>query len=251
MDELLSRPIQLNSGLLMGLKAGTTNTAQAIEVIAGSAKVQVGPASQARNRNLAAVAKTYAAATNSATWAAGSLISSLEVSALLPADSEEKQVITTLTTTTPFTGAGKLRGIFVSSLAITGTITVYDAATATGTPIAIITAGAAIADVFYELNAFLTTGLTIVTAVGAVNATAMFKQGGPIGYAVINAPSDAVATAWLADTGGATVDVQYFPIFKDRPTEISTVLGSDNSGEITRIDISTTINLLNYYVRAN
>lgn len=213
--------------------------------------VVVGPTSQGRNRNLPAATKIYAAATNSAIWAVGSLISSLEVSALLPDGSDEKRVITTLTTTTLFTGAGKIRGIFVSSLAITGTITVYDAATAVGTPIAIITAGAAISAVFYELNAFLTTGLTIVTAVGAVNAAVIFKQGGPIGYAVINAPSDAVASAWLADTGGAVTDVQYYPIFRDRPTEINTALGSDNSGEITRIDISTTIDLLNYYVRAN
>ena len=39
MDELLRRPIQLNSGLLFGLKSGTTDTAQAVEVVGGAMNI--------------------------------------------------------------------------------------------------------------------------------------------------------------------------------------------------------------------
>ena len=106
----------------------------------GMGQVTVGPASQARNRNLAAVAKTYAAATNSETWGVGSLISSLEVTALLPADADEMEVINTATTRTPFTGQGKLGKVIINSMAVAATLTIYDAATATGTPISVITA---------------------------------------------------------------------------------------------------------------
>ena len=249
MDELLSRPIQLSSGLLMGLKSGSIDTAQAIEVISGSAKVVAGPVSQAHNRSLAAVAKTYAVATNSATWVAGALISYLEISALLPTGAEETEVINTATTRIPFTGQGKLSKVILNSMAATATLTIYDAATAIGTPFSIITAAAAEQAKLVAFDSFLKTGLTIVTT-GVVNITVVYKQGGPIGYAVINAPNDAVASLWLAEVGNASTDVQYFPIFRDRPCEIPVELGNDKSGAITRVDIATTIDGLRYFIGA-
>ncbi len=38
---------------------------------------------------------------------------------------------------------------------------------------------------------------------------------------VINAPNDATASAWLSDAGTSTTDVQYWPVYKGIPTEIT------------------------------
>lgn len=71
MDELLLKPIHRQNGLLMGLKSGTTDTAQAVTVKDGNIAVIVGALGQAHNRNIAAANITYASTTNSVTWVTG------------------------------------------------------------------------------------------------------------------------------------------------------------------------------------
>lgn len=83
MDELLLRPIH-RRGLLMGLKSGTSDTAQAIEVDYGMIKVSTGPTAPTHNRNMPSVNSTWASATNTATWAASLNISSLLVTMYQP-----------------------------------------------------------------------------------------------------------------------------------------------------------------------
>lgn len=74
-----------------------------------------------------------------------------------------------------------------------------------------------------------------ITPVIASGATPL--AGDILGYAVINAPSEATANSWLADTGSASADVQYKPIVMGTPCEFTTVLGEDFTGEITIVDI--------------
>jgi hypothetical protein len=70
--------------------------------------------------------------------------------------------ITTATTTLVKSGAGLLHGITVNSLGtVASTIEVYDALTATGTPLAIIDSLTLSGQFVYDLN--FTTGLTLVT----------------------------------------------------------------------------------------
>ena len=70
--------------------------------------------------------------------------------------------ITTATTTLVKSGAGLLHGITVNSLGtVASTIEVYDALTATGTPIAIIDSLTLSGQFLYDLN--FATGLTLVT----------------------------------------------------------------------------------------
>jgi hypothetical protein len=72
------------------------------------------------------------------------------------------QVITTATTTLVRSGAGLLHGITVNSLGtVASTIEVYDALTATGTPIAIIDSLNLSGQFLYDIN--FATGLTLVT----------------------------------------------------------------------------------------
>ena len=118
----------------------------------GHAHVAVGPVSASHNRNIAAANFTYARATNSASWVAGTHISAIKIN--------------------PVIASG-------------------------ATPLA----------------------------------------GDILGYAVINAPNEAVAAAWLADAGSASTDVQYKPIIMGEPCEFNTMLGNDYSGEIVWVDI--------------
>jgi hypothetical protein len=70
--------------------------------------------------------------------------------------------ISTATTTLVKTGAGRLNSITVNSLGtVASTVTVYDAVTATGTPIAVINSLTLSGAFVY--NVPFTTGLTIVT----------------------------------------------------------------------------------------
>jgi hypothetical protein len=82
------------------------------------------------------------------------------------------QQITTATTTTLKTGAGMIGSIIVNKPGTTDTITVYDALSATGSPLATITAptvGSAFC-VGYNFGV----GLTVVTAGTAGNYTVAF-----------------------------------------------------------------------------
>jgi len=85
--------------------------------------------------------------------------------------------ITTATTTTVKSGVGQLHSITVNKQVIAGTITVYDNTAASGTIIATITFGAALAGDppitgLYGIS--FTTGLTIVTS-AATDITVSYK----------------------------------------------------------------------------
>jgi len=84
----------------------------------------------------------------------------LIVSALMNGFTPE--VITTATTTLVKSGAGLLHGVTVNSLGtVASTIEVYDALTATGTPLAIIDSLTLSGQFLYDIN--FATGLTLVT----------------------------------------------------------------------------------------
>jgi hypothetical protein len=84
----------------------------------------------------------------------------LIVSALMNGYTPE--VITTATTTLVKSGAGLLHGVTVNSLGtVASTIEIYDALTATGTPIAIIDSLNLSGQFLYDIN--FATGLTLVT----------------------------------------------------------------------------------------
>jgi hypothetical protein len=84
------------------------------------------------------------------------------------------QNITTDRTTTLKSVPGYLHAICVNTPAATGTITIYDSATASGTKIATITSYASTNSCFTYDVAFWT-GLTIVTAVAAQDITVSFR----------------------------------------------------------------------------
>ena len=85
------------------------------------------------------------------------------------------QNITTATTTTVKSGAGKARGILINKAVAAATITVYDNTAASGTKIGTITFGAALLTdppLFWNLSCSFSTGFTIVTS-GATDITAI------------------------------------------------------------------------------
>ena len=79
------------------------------------------------------------------------------------------------TTTIISTRSGRLGRVVVNGGTLTGTITIYDSATATGTVIATIGANQVVGDVF-PYNCRFTNGLTVVTS-AAVNITVSSDRG--------------------------------------------------------------------------
>lgn len=82
--------------------------------------------------------------------------------------------ITTQTTTTVKTSSGTLHTICINTPAATGTITIYDNTTNSGTKIGTITAFASTNPCFtYDVNFW--TGLTIVTATASNDITVSYR----------------------------------------------------------------------------
>jgi len=79
------------------------------------------------------------------------------------------------TTTLVKSGAGLLARITFNKPVATGVVTVYDALTATGTPIAIITTPASPMPVTLEYGIEFATGLCIVTATAAQDITVVYQ----------------------------------------------------------------------------
>lgn len=82
--------------------------------------------------------------------------------------------ISTQTTTTPKTTGGILGKVILNTPVATSVITLYDAITATGTPIATITVPANPVPTTLHYDIELTTGLTIVTGTASSNITVTF-----------------------------------------------------------------------------
>lgn len=83
------------------------------------------------------------------------------------------------TTTLVFSGKGLLHTITINKPVAAGVITVYDALTATGTPIAIITrAGTLLSDAPVSLlyDAAISTGLCIVTSGAAQDISVTWQK---------------------------------------------------------------------------
>ena len=78
------------------------------------------------------------------------------------------------TTTVVKAGAGILHTITFNKPVATGVVTIYDAASATGTPIAIITTPASPIPVTLTYDTAMGTGITIVTATAAQDITVSF-----------------------------------------------------------------------------
>ncbi len=87
-----------------------------------------------------------------------------------------KAVITAAapTTTVVKAGPGMVHTITLNGPAATGTITVYDALTATGTPVAIITTPASPFPVTLTYDMKMDVGITVVTGTAAQNVTVTF-----------------------------------------------------------------------------
>lgn len=82
--------------------------------------------------------------------------------------------ITTDTTTSILSAPGVLGAICINAGAASETITIYDSLSATGTKVGTITLSATSGGCF-NYNAFMTTGLTIVTAVAAADITVIWR----------------------------------------------------------------------------
>ena len=82
--------------------------------------------------------------------------------------------IATQTTTLVKTGQGVLHSITINTPAATGTITVYDGLSASGTKFATITSFAAGTETFLY-DVIFGTGLTIVTATANVDITVAYR----------------------------------------------------------------------------
>jgi hypothetical protein len=81
--------------------------------------------------------------------------------------------ITTDATTTVFSGPGVLGAVCVNTTASTETITIYNNTAGSGTKLGTITLGTSSGGCF-AYNAYLSTGLTIVTAVAAGDLTVIW-----------------------------------------------------------------------------
>lgn len=90
-------------------------------------------------------------------------------------DGYKYSTITTSTTTLVKSGEGKLHAVIVNTKGtVASTITVYDALTATGTPIAVIDSLNLSGTFEYDIN--FSTGLTLVTTgTAAPNVTVSYR----------------------------------------------------------------------------
>lgn len=82
--------------------------------------------------------------------------------------------ITTDTTTLVFSGQGILGAVCINSGASGETITIYNSLTGSGTKVGTITLATTSGGCF-NYNAFLSTGLTVVTAVAAADLTIVWR----------------------------------------------------------------------------
>ena len=87
-----------------------------------------------------------------------------------------KRVIVAATPTTTIikTTPGVLHTVTLNTPTATGVVTVYDAATATGTPVAIITTPASPFPVTLRYDMRMDVGMTVVTSVAAQNITVTY-----------------------------------------------------------------------------
>ncbi len=210
-----------------------------------------GEVSQARNRNIAAAATTYASATNSATWTSSG-VKELTITAQVNSAKHWTYVnyATAQSSTTLITGAGVLHAIVINFPVASATVTVYDNTAASGTKIALITLPAALLSSGPEeilLDVKFSTGLTIVTTGTNFDVTFAYDAltTEPYLLVVFGAPSDAVASAWLADAGSASSDVLYFPVYPGVKEKFIM------SSAITRFDCLPLIDPMRVIVEAN
>lgn len=209
----------------------------------------IGPISQARNRNINSASTTYASATNTVTWETADNITSLVVLPLIHNNNVyDFWNIATATTTTLVSGDGMLHALTINLPVASGTVTLYDNTAASGTKIATVTLPAVLLEqgphtAIYDAG--FSTGLTSVNTGANMDITLTYKKNDPIALIVLGAPNEATASGWLADTGSASADVQYYPVYRDKPLEIQT------STAITRLDVLPYVNSLRLWVGAN
>ncbi len=213
-------------------------------LVMGSQLVVAGPVALAHNR-LLTLASVYASATNSAQWPAGAQPSALKLRPAL--ESGEDYIYLNVTTNTSvasaIAGLGILKSIIVNEAGSATTIAVYDSLTTSGTLIGTFGTGQQIA---LPVNAVFQNGLSFTTAgTTAANLTLVYKKTQFLGLAAVNALNDATALAWLSQGGSQSVDVQYWPLFRDAVTKITM------NYPITRCDLSSVYNGLPVFIGAN
>jgi len=93
---------------------------------------------------------------------------------VIPGYSYQAITLAAPTTTTLRTTPGVLHTITFNKPVATGVVTIYDATSATGTPIAIITTPASPLPVTLTYDIRCETGITIVTSVAAQDITVSF-----------------------------------------------------------------------------
>ena len=183
---------------------------------AGHVRPIAGTAQTAKNRNINAAATTYASATNSATWTSTENVT--EVTITPQVNSSRHYSFTNYATaqsaTTLVTGAGILHAIIINTPIASATITVYDNTAASGTKMLLITLPAALLSSGPEeiiLDSKFSTGLDITTTGTNFDVTFVYEAltANPALLVAFDAPSDATASLWLTDTGGAAVNIMY------------------------------------------
>ena len=203
-----------------------------------------GPVGFAHNRSLI-LSSTYASATNMASWPSGAQPTKLSIRSALESgdDYTYLNVTTNESVAAQVSGLGILKSIIINEAGTATTLAVYDSLTAAG---ALIGTWATAAQLVFPVNAVFQTGLSFVTAgTTAANITLVYKKIQFLGLAVLNAPNDATAAAWLSQGPSGTVDVQFWPIFRDMPSEV----GEDYP--IARCDMSSTLNNLPVFIGGN
>ena len=206
---------------------------------------------QAHNRRITSANITYASATNSCTWPAANNITNLIVMPFANSASDRHYDAFNMigaATTTHITGSGTLGQITINQPIANGTITIYDNTAASGTVIGKITLPAVLLEQgphTATYDAEFSLGLTVVTVGAAMDITISAEKNQPTALFVLNAPSDAVATVWLSEAGGPTIDVQYYPVFRDKPWEIQ------STDAIIRLDVLPYIQNLPIFIGAN
>lgn len=209
-----------------------------------------GPVTQARNRNIAAAATTYASATNSCTWPSG-----VKELTITPQVNRAKHwsftnYATAQAATTLVTGAGVLHAIVVNFPVASATITVYDNTAASGTKMHLITLPGVLLEQGPKqilVDSKFSTGLTIVTTGASFDVTFVYDAltTEPCLLVAFDAPNDAVASAWLTDAGNSASDVNYFPVYPGVPRTFLMASG------ITRFDCLPLTDAMRVLVEAN